>query len=331
VADLDRRSFLLLGGASALVSAAPSSRAQSRSEALVALPDAWTRAESLPLWHGAPPGAAQFTAQPLPADWPPVYLRNIAVPELRVFRPAAPNGAALLVIPGGSYQFVSVGNEGVEVAAQFTALGFTAFVLSYRLPAEGWHERADVPLQDAQRALRLIRSRAKSLGIRADTIAVLGFSAGGHLAASLATGYKRELYAPLDAADRLSAQPFAAALIYPVLTMTRRWTHAGSRDRLLGPDPSEALIAAHSTELQVDATTPPCFLAHAADDDAVPVENSLLFLDAMRKAKRPVEAHVFQEGKHAFGVGRPGTPSAHWIELVSIWLQRLTIAQSLPA
>ncbi len=321
----------MLGGASALIAAAPPSRAQTRNEALVALPDAWTRAESLPLWHGLPPGGAQFAAQRLPADWPPVYLRNIAVPELRVFRPAASNGSALLVIPGGAYQFVSVGNEGVDVAAQFTALGFTVFVLSYRLPEEGWRDRAEVPLQDAQRALRLIRARAKDFGIRADTVAVLGFSAGGHLAASLTTGHKREVYAPLDAVDRLSAQPFAAGLIYPVLTMSRRWTHAGSRDRLLGPDPSEALIAAHSTELQVDATTPPCFLAHAIDDDAVPVENSLLFLDAMRKAKRPVEAHMFQEGKHAFGIGRSGTPSAHWIELVAIWLQRLKIAQSLPA
>ncbi len=323
MADLDRRSFLLLGGASALISAVPAARARTPSEALVALPDAWTHAEVLRLWPGLPPGGAQFAAQPVPADWPPVYVRNVAAPELHVFRPVTSNGGAVLVIPGGSYQFVSVGNEGVEIAARLTGLGYCAFVLTYRLPGEGWRDRAAVPLQDAQRALRLIRSHAKDFGIHGDTVAALGFSAGGHLAASLTTGHNTQVYAPVDATDRLSAQPFATGLIYPVLTMTRRWTHNGSRDRLLGPDPSEALIAAHSAELQVDAATPPCFLAHAADDDAVPVENSLAFLDAMRKAKRPVEAHIFQEGKHAFGVGRPGTPSEYWIELFSLWLQRL--------
>lgn len=326
MANLDRRSFLLLGSASALISAASAAPARTKSDALVALPDAWMHAEVLRLWPGSAPGVARFVPQPVQADWPPVFVRNVAAPELRIFRPLSSNGGAVLVIPGGGYQFVSVGNEGVDIAAQLTALGFSIFVLVYRLPDEGWRDRADVPLQDAQRAMRLIRSRAKDFGIHAEEIAALGFSAGGHLAASLATGNKLRVYEPLDAIDQLSAQPFATGLVYPVLTMTQRWTHNGSRDRLLGPDPSEALIAAHSTELQVDATTPPCFLAHAADDDAVPVENSLAFLDAMRKAKRPVEAHIFQEGKHAFGVGRPGTPSAHWIDLFALWVQRLRSA-----
>ncbi|HMD72763.1 MAG TPA: alpha/beta hydrolase [Steroidobacteraceae bacterium] len=328
MADLDRRSFLLLGSASALISAAPAARARTPNASLVALPDAWMHAEVLRLWPGSAPGDVRFVPQPEQADWPPVYVRNVAAPELRIFRPKSSNGGAVLVIPGGGYQFVSVGNEGVDIAAQLTALGFTVFVLVYRLPDEGWRDRADVPLQDARRAMRLVRSRAKEFGIHADEIAALGFSAGGHLAASLTTGHKLQTYDALDAVDRLSAQPFAAGLIYPVLTMTRRWTHSGSRERLLGPDPSEALIAAHSTELQVDAETPPCFLAHAADDEAVPVENSLAFLDAMRKAKRPVEAHIFQEGNHAFGIGRPGTPSAQWIELFSLWLQRLKTARA---
>jgi acetyl esterase/lipase len=326
--DIDRRSFLLLGSASALVSAAPAARAQSPNVSLIALPEAWQQAEVLRLWPGSPPGETHFAPQPVNADWPPIYVRNVAAPELRIFRPMRSNAGAVLVMPGGAYQFVSVGNEGVDIAAQLAALGYTVFVLVYRLPDEGWRGRADVPLQDAQRAMRLVRSRAQDFGVHADEVAALGFSAGGHLAASLTTGHKLQTYEPLDAVDRLSAQPFAAGLIYPVLTMTRRWTHNASRDRLLGPDPSEALIAAHSTELQVDASTPPCFLAHAADDDTVPVENSLIFLDAMRKAKRPVEAHIFQEGRHAFGIGRPGTPSAHWIELFSLWLQRLKTARA---
>jgi acetyl esterase/lipase len=175
--------------------------------------------------------------------------------------------------------------------------------------------------------MRLIRSRAPAFGIQADTVAAVGFSAGGHLAATLATGHKLPVYEPLDAIDRLSARPFAIGLVYAVITMVKRWTHDPSRERLLGPNPSEALIAAHSTELHVDASTAPCFLAHAADDETVPVENSLLFLDAMRKAKRPVEAHIFQEGNHAFGIGRPGTPSADWIALYSTWLQRLNVTR----
>ncbi|MGA2778214.1 MAG: alpha/beta hydrolase [Steroidobacteraceae bacterium] len=329
--DLDRRSLLLLGGASALMSAASITRAVSPNAALVALPDAWMQAETLPLWPGAAPGGAQFVAQPVPGDWPPVYLRNIAAPDLHVFRPAASNGIGVLVIPGGSYQYVSVGNEGVEIAAALTRIGYTAFVLTYRLPGEAWHDRADVPLQDAQRAMRLIRARANTFGIHAETVVVVGFSAGGHLGASLATGHQREVYSPVDPSDRLSAKPFASALIYPVITMRKPWTHDGSRDRLLGADAREALIAAYSTELHVDAATPPCFLAHAADDHTVPVENSLVFLDAMRKAKRPVEAHIFQEGEHAFGVGRPGTPTAHWIELFANWQQRLDATRVIPA
>lgn len=326
--NLDRRSLLLLGGASALVSVSSQSRDQTPNASLTALPDAWKRAESLPLWPGTPPGGAGFAGQTLPKDWPSVYVRNVAVPELRLFRPTRSNGAGVLVIPGGGYQFVSVGNEGVDIAGRLTALGLTVFVLTYRLPDEGWPDRADVPLQDAQRAMRLIRSRAPEFGIQANTVAAVGFSAGGHLAATLATAYKTPVYEPLDAIDRLSARPFATGLVYAVITMVKRWTHDPLRERLLGPNPSEALIAAHSTELHVDGSTTPCFLAHAADDETVPVENSLLFLDAMRKAKRPVEAHIFQEGNHAFGIGRPGTPSADWIALYSTWLQRLNATRA---
>lgn len=286
------------------------------------LPKAWTEAMSIPLWPSGAPGAAEFKAQPVPPDSPPVFLRNIVNPDLRVFRPARPNGHALLVIPGGAYWFVSVANEGVELAERLMPLGITVFVLTYRLPGEGWKHRSDVPLQDAQRAMRVIRSKASTFAIDPNKVSVLGFSAGGHLAATLATAHAEQAYAPSDSTDEMSARPLATALVYPVVTMASQWTHAMSRKLLLGDNPTEAEIQRRSAERHIDASTPPSFVVHAYDDAAVPVENSLHFVTAMRAAKRPVEAHFLQEGGHAFGVGLPGTPSEEWIPTFSKWLAR---------
>ncbi len=321
----DRRQLLALGCTLLLTRAAGQAApraALSPPPPAKSLPGNWTRAPSVPLWPAAPPGAAGFAAQRLPDDWPPVFLRNVARPDLRVFRPHRPNGHALLVIPGGAYQFVSVANEGAELAPRLTALGITVFVLTYRLPGEGWAHRSDVPLQDAQRAMRVIRSQAALFGIDAAKVSVLGFSAGGHLAATLATQHAERTYERVDGSDDSSARPFTAALVYPVVTMQRPWTHELSRNLLLGEPASDAEVQRRSAELHVDAATPPTFLVHALDDPAVPVENSLRMLAALRAAKRPVEAHFLQEGGHAFGVGYADTPSAHWIELFAAWLGR---------
>jgi acetyl esterase/lipase len=287
------------------------------------LPHSWLRAMTLPLWPRKPPGADSYAPHKLPADWPAVFLRNIAIPELHVFQPARPNGRALLVIPGGSYQFVSVANEGAAVAERFTAVGTTVFVLTYRLPNEGWTARSDVPLQDAQRAMRVIRSQASRFRIDAATLAVIGFSAGGHLAATLATQHSLLVYSPVDAVDEVSPRPFAVGLIYPVVTMMTPWTHQLSRQLLLGTSPSDAEVERRSAERRVDAATAPMVLVHALDDDAVPAENSLQLLSAMRAAERPIELHLLQEGGHAFGVGYPDTPSARWMELFQAWWMRI--------
>ncbi len=286
------------------------------------IPKAWGHAEVLTLWPNGAPGAADFRPIPLPDRSPPVFLRNTARPTLHVFRPTHPNGVALLVIPGGGYEFVSIANEGVDVAARTNPLGYTVFVLNYRLPAEGWRDGPVVPLQDAQRAMRVIRASAGQYRIDSARVAILGFSAGGHLAASLATGFSEAVYAPSDGVDTLSARPSAAGLIYPVVTMTRPYTHEGSRQHLLGASPSDALVAARSPEQHVGADAPPVFLAHAVDDPAVPVENSLMMMAALRAARRPVEAHFFQQGGHAFGVGFPGTPTQEWMALFHLWLRR---------
>jgi acetyl esterase/lipase len=322
---LHRRAFLSLGAVvvaeAAAQGAAPPARLKPPAP-LTALPRAWLDAQALPVWPGDPPGVVSFTAQGAPTELAAVFIHDVSQPNMRVFRPAKPNGHALLVVPGGAYAFVSVVNEGVDVAARMTALGFTVFVLTYRLPGEGWKNRSDVPLQDAQRAMRVIRANAARFAVDATKISVLGFSAGGHLAATLATQHSEQVYSRVDAVDELSARPRGAGLVYPVISMDASITHERSRKLLLGESPHAAQIEHRSAERHVDADTPSAFLVHAFDDMAVPVENSLRFMNAMRAAKRPVEAHLLQEGGHAFGIGLPGTPSESWVTLFSVWLHR---------
>ena len=219
----------------------------------------------------------------------------------------------MLVVPGGSYWFLSYDNEGVSQADWLNAQGVTAFILMYRLPGEGWPQRENVPLQDAQRAMRLIRSRAQQFGIMPERVGVLGFSAGGHLAGSLATCHAEPVYAPVDAADGLSARPDVAGLIYPVISVDALFTHEGSRAALLGQNPTEASRKARSVELRVTDDTSPVFLMHAADDGAVPVANSIALFQAMQAKARPVALHVFEHGGHGFGVRLPASePASIW-------------------
>ena len=247
---------------------------------------------------------------------------------MSVFRPKVPNGAAALLIPGGGYIRVVIDKEGFEVARRLAGAGVTCFVLRYRLAREGWTSR-DVALQDAQRAMRLIRAGASAYGIDPARVVAMGFSAGGHVAASLATGYARDVYAPLDAADRLAARPDLSALIYPVIEMSRPFAHAGSREALLGKDPPADLEAAYSPQHHVTDRTPPTFLVHAADDASVPLENSLAYLSALRAAKVPAELHVFEEGGHGFGIYLArGKPAHAWPDLFLTWADRKGLLRS---
>ena len=320
--ELRRRDFLLLGGTLLAAQTAARHASAPPPRPPATLPPAWLAASTIPLWPDDPPGFASFAPQPVPDNMSPVFVHNVSRPDIRVFRPARPNGRALLVVPGGAYSFVSIANEGLDVAARMTPLGVTVFVLTYRLPGNGWSKRSDVPLQDAQRAMRVIRANASRFAIDATGVSVLGFSAGGHLAATLATQHAEPTYAPRDSIDEFGARPFAAGLIYPVITMEVPVTHDLSRKLLLGESPSVADIERRSAERHVDSNTPPAFIVHAFDDTAVPVENSLRYMNALREANRPVEAHLLQEGGHAFGVGLPRTPSESWPSLFLTWLER---------
>jgi acetyl esterase/lipase len=315
---IDRRT--LLGSAVAAGVAAPLLGAPP------AMP-AWPPQEAVRLWPGRPPGAGASLPRPDlqlhgTAAQPDLQLRGVTEPMLYVLRPARPNGIGLLTIPGGGYAYEAVSHEGLDVAARFGALGYTIFLLAYRLPGEGWQRRSDVPLQDAQRAMRLIRAGAPGYGVDSARIGVLGFSAGGHLAASLATAYGEPVYAQVDAADRLPARPDAAGLIYAVTTLRLPGTHPGSRDLLLGPNPSPALVDQRSPALHVDARTPPCFLLHALDDMVVPPSCSESWLAACRAQRVAVEAHLIERGGHGFGVGLPdANPGALWPLLFDRWIR----------
>jgi acetyl esterase/lipase len=284
------------------------------------LPAIWSSVPRIPLWPGTPPGGG-FAAQTLPEGYPEIFVRNVASPELRMFVPARSNGHAVLSIPGGAYTFVSVVNEGIDVARRMTARGYTVFVLVYRLPGEGWAQRADVPLQDAQRAVRLVRSRCARYGLDPASLSVVGFSAGGHLAATLATGFDERVSPRIDAIDAIDARPAHVGLIYPVISHDPGVGHADSSRQLLGPSPDPATIARRSPALHVGPATPPVFLAHALDDPAVPAENSTIMLHAMQAAKRPVEAHFFQRGGHGFGVGTADLPASRWPDLYLDWIE----------
>lgn len=285
--------------------------------------------EIIELWPAGPPGGDKVTGvEAIIERGDAKGLRDRALihtrkPTMVVFRPLAPNGAAVMLIPGGGYERVVLDKEGYETARWLADRGYTCFVLFYRLPGDGWAAGPDAPLQDAQRGLRLVRSRAAAMGFNPDRVAIMGFSAGGHVGASLTTRFAARVYQRIDAADDLSARPSLSALIYPVITMDPASMHGGSRKQLLGVNPTPEQIALYSPEKQVGADLPPVFLLHAADDPSVPVENSLAMFTALKAKAIPTEMHVFEEGGHGFGLRFvTGKPVAAWPGLFETFAKR---------
>jgi len=211
--------------------------------------------------------------------------------------------------------------EGSALAPFFNAHGYTLFVMTYRMPGDGHEEGANAPLADAQRAMRYIRANAHEWKINPDRIGVLGFSSGGHVAASLGTRFDESVYTPIDSIDEQSARPAFMALVYPVITLREDIGHPGSRLELVGATPEKEDLQRYSLEERVDNTTPPTFLLHAIDDPAVKVENSLVFFNALRRPGVSVEMHLFERGKHGFGIrDAQGLPLAIWPELMMNWI-----------
>ena len=322
----------LLGGMALAAIARAQAQPQNQPPAQPAAeaPDAppWPPAERIALWPGAAPGMPATPPTPTltmngQRGERQLSLTGVVHPEINVFRAPRPDGSALLAIPGGGYSFVSVQNEGIDIARRYTPFGTSVFVLTYRLPGEGWKNRQRVPLADAQRAMRLLRAQAAALRIDAERIGVIGFSAGGHLAADLATAFDEACYAPVDAADKLSARPHFVGLGYPVASLMPDAGHAGSRDNLLGANASAAEVARHSPAEHVRTDTPPTFVFHAMDDDVVPVESSLRWIAACRRARVSIEAHLFEKGGHGFGVHPPiDNSAARWPDLFAAWMRQ---------
>ena len=322
--DVGRRTFL---GSGVALLAASAARGQSEPTPYAGDPF-FPPKERFPLWPGKPPGAP---AKPIVPKWtmnnpPPnreLWIRGVPFPEVHVYRPARPDGSSLLVLPGGGYEFLSIQNEGLDPAERFNAERTTCFVLTYRLPVEGWANRSLVPLQDAQRAMRLIRSRATQFRIDPARLGAIGFSAGGHLAADLAVSHAERTYVPLDAADRLPARPAFVGLIYPVISLDPKETLGSSAPNLLGPNPSAELVTVRSPALHVIRDAPPSFIAAAADDGLVLPANSLHWVTACLTAKASVEAHLFAEGGHGFGLHLPrDLPGSRWPDLFALWMRK---------
>ncbi|MDC7685308.1 alpha/beta hydrolase [Asticcacaulis sp. BYS171W] len=256
---------------------------------------------------------------PAATNPPARRLTGITRPRLEVYRPARPNGAAFLIIPGGGYRHVSVELEGEQIARACCDQGITAFVLIYRLPGEGWQDAANVPLADAQRAMRIIRHRSKAYGIDPDRIGAIGFSAGGHLCGSLVTRSTDVVYKPVDDLDTLNTAPNLFAAIYPVVSMRPEIAHKGSALLLLGKDPTPDQIVAYSVDERVSSAAPPAFLVHAEDDPSVSVTHTLALRAALKAHNVRVETHLFPTGGHGFGLK---SSAPHWFDLFLRFLMR---------
>jgi acetyl esterase/lipase len=287
-------------------------------------------AEEIAIWPGTAPGSQGATAKQEVVERskdPTVKDRavlGVTRPTLEVWKPQNPNGAAVIVMPGGAYQRVVVDKEGMEMGERLTKDGITVFVLTYRLPVGGHAQPSNVALQDAQRAVRLVRKNAREWGVRPDRVGVMGFTAGGHVAASLGTGFDRKVYDTIDDADAVSAKPDFLALIYPVVSMEPGVTHGESRRNLLGAEPSEAAINEYSADKHVWPDMPPTFLLHADDDSQVASENTIRFYRALKASKVPAELHIFSKGEHGFGLRfTKGLPVAVWPDLDVSWVRNL--------
>jgi acetyl esterase/lipase len=239
-------------------------------------------------------------------------------PSLTIFRARQPNGTAVVVAPGGGYANLASNHEGRQVANLLNAMGVTAFVLKYRL---GPRYRHPVELGDAHRAIRLVRARAKDLGIAPDRIGMLGFSAGGHLTATAGTLFKAAPESAADPVDRVSSRPDFLILGYPVISFDPAVSHRGSVRNLLGDEPDPTLIEMLSADLQVTTETPPTFLFHTNADTGVVPENSVRFYLALRRARVPAEMHIFENGPHGVGLALNDPALRAWPTLLTEWLR----------
>lgn len=246
------------------------------------------------------------------------WITKVTVPTLTPYLPAKDkvNGAAVIICPGGGYSGLASEHEGFTVAKEFNKIGVAAFVLKYRLPSDSiMVDKTIGPLQDAQRAIQMVRQDAAKWGVNPNKIGIIGFSAGGHLASTEGTHFDKVV---IDNKQNISVRPDFMMLIYPVISFGPQ-THAGSKESLIGKNPSQHLTDLYSNEKQITANTPPTFLIHAEDDTVVPVQNSTMMYNALVNAKVKAEMHLFPAGGHGFGLKNP-TTKVLWFDLAAAWM-----------
>lgn len=280
----------------------------------------------IPLWENEIPNsrvsAKSEVDEPSNAD----YFYSVTRPEISVYLPTNRNlsGKAILVIPGGGYWKLTYSWEGTDIAKWLNANGIAAIVLKYRLPKQELDIELDKsPLLDASRAMRIVRANAKKWNIDSSKIGVIGFSAGGHLASTLATHYDAEEKENYDSLSSISSRPDFLALMYPVITMSKEFTEKGSRKNLIGDNPTKELVEYYSNEKHVTSNTPPTFIVHASDDEVVPVRNSIVFYEALQHNGVNVEMHIYQNGGHGFALANNNNKLKSWRGLFLAWLESL--------
>ncbi|MEZ5708934.1 MAG: alpha/beta hydrolase [Blastomonas sp.] len=285
---------------------------------------AGAHSEEILLWPGRAPGKGGVSGPEVIGSSGSGFgaMSNIATPRMRVYRPEQPNGRAIVTMGGGGYFRIQLWKESTPVSRWLQQGGTTVFELIYRLPNDGWEPVA--PFMDAQRAMRIIRSRAGEFGIDPNQIGVLGFSAGGHLAGMAAVQPDAAYYSGSDGAESFSARPDFAALLFPVITMRRPFDTTRTKREIIGKEPDRKLVERWSVDTHVDGATPPVFMVQALDDPITPSDHCLAMFNAMRAKQRPVEMHFFEKGGHGFGLGESGELIAQWPGLFDTWVKSRT-------
>lgn len=280
----------------------------------------------IPLWPGEIPNFQKTDEVEVSDSSDIVRISKVQSPDIAVYLPSRKNatGQAVVICPGGGYRILAYDWEGTDIAKWLNAHGIAAVILKYRLPISASniipHKS---PLMDAQRAMRLVRHHAGDWNIHPDKIGIMGFSAGGHLAATLGTHFDEAHTATGDAIDSLDCRPDFMILMYPVITFSKPFMHRGSKEALIGKNPDPSLVDYYSNELQVKDNTPPAFMVHAGDDEAVPVENSLVFYQALKDKNIPAELHIYPTGGHGFSLALDKGYLQTWPDRCLDWLKSL--------
>lgn len=281
---------------------------------------------NLPLWEGDPPNYTETGEVTIWDTSDIVRVRNVQKPDIAVFLPSKKNatGEAVIICPGGGYRILAYDWEGTDVARWLNSKGIAAFVLKYRLPeSESNIIPYKSPLLDAQRAMRLVRFNAEKWNLDPGKIGIMGFSAGGHLASTLSTHFDAGDPDSSDPVEQQSCRPDFSILMYPVISFSDEFTHQGSREALLGKDPDPDLVRNFSNELQVTTDTPPAILIHSADDQGVPVQNSLAYYKSLQENQISSELHVYPYGGHGYSLAIGQGHLSTWPDRVIEWIHYL--------